>query len=198
MFRWIQKIFSKNKKEKSMYFDILVFEEDELADGSLGMKQHPENGVQASSRKELIGLYAMAGQKIKILREYGGEKPASPINAAVQNVVSSSVNAAPVPQAQRTIQQNQATQTIVQQQVQQKSPPQYYKIGDVEIKIDNGVSYQKQFVRLTDTEASNIRVVDDKTNKVVNLNNKHIEMKRWIRVETSNEDETSALEESLS
>ena len=198
MFRWIQKIFSKNKKEKSMYFDILVFEEDELADGSLGMKQHPENGVQASSRKELIGLYAMAGQKIKILREYGGEKPAGPINAAVQNVVSSSVNAAPVPQAQRTIQQNQATQTIVQQQVQQKSPPQYYKIGDVEIKIDNGVSYQKQFVRLTDTEASNIRVVDDKTNKVVNLNNKHIEMKRWIKVETSNEDETATLEESLS
>ena len=198
MFRWIQKIFSKNKKEKSMYFDILVFEEDELADGSLGMKQHPENGVQASSRKELIGLYAMAGQKIKILREYGGEKPASPINAAVQNVVSSSVNAAPVPQAQRTIQQNQVTQTVVQQPVQQKAPPQYYKIGDVEIKIDNGVSYQKQFVRLTDTEASNIRVVDDKTNKVVNLNNKHIEMKRWIKVETSNEDETATLEESLS
>jgi len=51
---------------------------------------------------------------------------------------------------------------------------------------------------LTDTEAANIRVVDDKTNKVVNLNNKHIEMKRWIRVETSNEDETAALEESLS
>lgn len=198
MFRWIQKIFSKKKKEKSMYFDILVFEEDELADGSLGMKQHPENGVQASSRKELVGLYAMAGQKIKILREYGGEKQAGPINAAVQNVVSSHVNAAPVPQAQKTMQQKPVAQAAVQQPVQQKTPPQYYKIGDVEIKIDNGVSYQKQFVRLTDTEASNIRVVDDKTNKVVNLNNKHIEMKRWIRVETSNDDETAALEESLS
>lgn len=196
MFRWIQKIFSKKQKEKSMYFDILVFEEDELADGSLGMKQHPENGVQASSRKELIGLYAMSGQKIKILREYGGEKPTGPINAAVQNVVSSQVNAAPVPQAQRSAPQPPPQQ--VAQPAPQKTAPQYYKIGDVEIKIDNGVSYQKQFVRLTDTEAANIRVVDDKTNKVVNLNNKHIEMKRWIRVETSNEDETAALEESLS
>ncbi len=181
-----------------MYFDILVFEEDELADGSLGMKQHPENGVQASSRKELVGLYAMSGQKIKILREYGGEKPTGPINAAAQNVVSSQVNAAPVPQAQRSAPKPQQPATQVVQPVQQKAAPQYYKIGDVEIKIDNGVSYQKQFVRLTDTEASNIRVVDDKTNKVVNLNNKHIEMKRWIRVETSNEDDTAALEESLS
>lgn len=181
-----------------MYFDILVFEEDELADGSLGMKQHPENGVQASSRKELVGLYAMSGQKIKILREYGGEKPAGPINAAAQNVVSSQVNAAPVPQAQRSAPQPPPQPQQVVQPAPQKTAPQYYKIGDVEIKIDNGVSYQKQFVRLTDTEAANIRVVDDKTNKVVNLNNKHIEMKRWIRVETSNEDETAALEESLS
>lgn len=179
-----------------MYFDILVFEEDELADGSLGMKQHSENGVQASSRKELVGLYAMSGQKIKILREYGGEKPIGPINAAVQNVVSSQVNAAPVPQAQRSAPQPQPQQAA--QPAPQKVAPQYYKIGDVEIKIDNGVSYQKQFVRLTDTEAANIRVVDDKTNKVVNLNNKRIEMKRWIRVETSNEDETASLEESLS
>lgn len=181
-----------------MYFDILVFEEDELADGSLGMKQHPENGVQASSRKELVGLYAMSGQKIKILREYGGEKPTGPINAAAQNVVSSQVNAAPVPQAQRSTNQPLPQPQQVAQFAQQKEAPQYYKIGDVEIKIDNGVSYQKQFVRLTDTEAANIRVVDDKTNKVLNLNNKHIEMKRWIRVETSNEDETTALEESLS
>lgn len=180
-----------------MYFDIIVFEEDELADGSLGMKQHPENGVQASSRKELIGLYAMSGQKIKILREYGGEKPSSPINASVQNVVSSQVNAAPVQQPQNPQKQAAPIQQPIQQPAQRQAP-QYYKIGDVEIKIDNGVSYQKQFVRLTDTEAANIRVVDDKTNKVINLNNRHIEMKRWIKVETTDKDETAALEESLS
>lgn len=61
MFGWIQKIFSRKKKEKHMYYDIIVFEEDELADGSMGMKQHPENGVQASSRKELVAIYGMLG-----------------------------------------------------------------------------------------------------------------------------------------
>ena len=173
-----------------MTFDILVYEEDELADGSLGMKQHPENGVQAASRKELIGLYAMSGQKIKILREYGVEKPAGPISASPTNIISSQVSAAPVPSAQLKI----PPITKVQAQV---SVPQYYKIGDVEIKIENGVSYQKQFMRLTEAEASNIRIVDDKTNRTINLKGKHIEMKRWVKVKTNAEDDTAALEEAL-
>lgn len=60
MLAWLRQLLRK-KKGRKMTFDIIVFEEDELADGSLGMKQHPENGVQASSRKELIALYAMSG-----------------------------------------------------------------------------------------------------------------------------------------
>ena len=176
-----------------MTFDIIVFEEDELPDGSLGMKQHAENGVHASSRKELVGLYAMLGQKIKILREYGNAPQQGPVSATPQNIVSSNVKAAPVQQQVPASAERPAPAAPVSAQMS----PQYYKIGDVEIKIDNGISYQKQFVRLTDAEAANIRVVDDKTNKTVNLNNKHIEMKRWIRVETSANDTTAALEESL-
>ena len=88
MLDWIKQLFRK-KKDRKMTFDILVYEEDELADGSLGLKQHPENGVQASSRQELVSLYAMSGQKIKILREYGGEKPSGPISASPTNVISS-------------------------------------------------------------------------------------------------------------
>lgn len=53
-------------------------------------------------------------------------------------------------------------------------------------------------MRLTDAEASNIRVVDDKTNRTVNLKGKHIEMKRWVKVETHSSDDIAALEESLS
>ena len=94
MLAWLKEIFRK-KKGKKMTFDIIVYEEDELADGSLGMKQHQENGVQASSRKELIALYAMSGQKIKILREYGGEKPTGPISASPTNVISSPISASP-------------------------------------------------------------------------------------------------------
>ena len=78
------------------------------------------------------------------------------------------------------------------------SKPQYFKIGEVEIKIENGISYQKQFVRLTESEASNIRVVDNKTGRVSNLNGKHLEMKKWIRVESEqSNDEVKELETAL-
>ena len=52
-------------------------------------------------------------------------------------------------------------------------------------------------MRLTEAEASNIRIVDDKTNRTINLKGKHIEMKRWVKVETNAEDDTAALEEAL-
>lgn len=78
-----------------------------------------------------------------------------------------------------------------------KAKPKYYKVGDIEIKDDNGKIYQKQWMKLSDSEASNIRVVNDKNNALVNLNGKHIEMKRWILVETSDADDSSQLEENL-
>jgi len=43
---------------------------------------------------------------------------------------------------------------------------------------------------------SNLRVINDKNNSIVNLNGKHIEMKKWVPVGLS-EDESSALEEGL-
>ena len=52
-------------------------------------------------------------------------------------------------------------------------------------------------MKLSDSEASNIRVVNDKNNALVNLNGKHIEMKSWILVETSDADDSSQLEENL-
>ena len=78
-----------------------------------------------------------------------------------------------------------------------KAKSKYYKVGDIEIKDDNGKIYQKQWMKLSDSEASNIRVVNDKNNALVNLNGKHIEMKRWILVETSDADDSSQLEENL-
>ena len=91
----------------------------------------------------------------------------------------------------------QQAPVIPQQAIQQQSQPQYYRIGDIEIKIENGQSYQKQFVKLTESEARNIRIVDDKTNRVVNLNGKHIEMKKWILVQPSTTDEVDSLEQNL-
>ena len=52
-------------------------------------------------------------------------------------------------------------------------------------------------MKLSDSEAANIRVINDKNNALVNLNGKHLEMKRWILVETSDSDGCSQLEENL-
>ena len=73
----------------------------------------------------------------------------------------------------------------------------YCRLSVEDIKDDNGKIYQKQWMKLSDSEASNIRVVNDKNNALVNLNGKHIEMKRWILVETSDADDSSQLEENL-
>lgn len=66
--------------------------------------------------------------------------------------------------------------------------PKFYNIGGIEIKNDNGAIYQKQWVRLSNEEASNFRIVNDKNNMIVNLTGKHIEARKWILVEDSGND----------
>ena len=51
-------------------------------------------------------------------------------------------------------------------------------------------------MKLTEAEASNIRIVNDKSNSIVNLSGKHIEMKKWILVNRT-EDDVASLEENL-
>ena len=102
-----------------------------------------------------------------------------------------------VPMQQTAVQHTPQIQQNVQQpqvaQVRQK--PKYYKVGDIELKDDNGKIYQKQWLRLTDAEASNFRIINDKTNSIFNLKDRHIEMKKWVQVDST--DETTDLEESL-
>lgn len=52
-------------------------------------------------------------------------------------------------------------------------------------------------MKLTESEASNFRIINDKNNGIVSLAGKHIEMKKWILVENTAEDESTALEENM-
>ena len=90
------------------------------------------------------------------------------------------------------------TQQVVQQPIAvqptlEKQKPKIVTIGDIEVKYDGDKVYQKQWMKLTPTEASNFRVVVDSTNKIVNLNGKHIEAKRWTLIEekTSSQEDDS-------
>lgn len=136
--------------------------------------------IEASSKKDLQEFgekLALCKQTFKIVR------------------VLDDVPVAPQMQQQQPIQQN------VQQQIQVQQPlvkrkPKYYKIGSIEIKDDNGKIYQKQWLKLTDEEMSNFRIVNNKTNAIVTLKDKSIEMKKWVLVETT-EDTSATLEENM-
>jgi len=61
----------------------------------------------------------------------------------------------------------------------------------VQIKYDGDKVYQKQWIRLTDQEAANFRVVNATTNKTVSMAGKAIEARRWVLVEDAQIDDDS-------
>jgi hypothetical protein len=146
--------------------------------------------IEASSKKELDDFgaqLALCNQIFKIVRVLDDVPQAKPIQ-----------NIAPQQTQQNNIQNNtkQHTEQTVEQHIE-KRKPKFFKIGNIEIKDDNGKIYQKQWLKLTDEEMSNFRIVNNKNNAVVNLKDKSIEMKRWVLVESS-EDTTSSLEKEIS
>lgn len=217
MFKWIKKILRMDNKEEQNQanvqqsqgdvwpegreFELEVF--DMTIDDRTG-KQIPQRVsysqpviVKAFSKDELNGklqLYRTCDQIARIVREIPGKLAPLSEQKVQQPVPPSAQAGLPFP-----AQPNQTAKSAPQAPLQAVpvQQPQYFKIGDIEIKIENGQSYQKQFVALTEAEAKNIRVVDDKTNRVINLNGKHIEMKKWIQVQSTSTDELSALEQNL-
>lgn len=159
-------------------FEIEVYDEDLQDNGRVVMKPRGRQTATAGSAKELVDIFTKCGQKIKILREI--TKPSSDNQIQPQIGRPTQINQMPqMPQIQKQFQQVRPQQ----QEISNSHPPKYYKIGDIEIKNDNGRIYQRQWVRLTDTEAGTLRIINTKTNKIVSMTDKHIEMKRWILVE---------------
>lgn len=168
-------------------FEIQVLNEDVQDDGTIRYKpQHYDEPVviQASSKEEFMEIvqnFKECGQQIKIIREI------TPAKAVSQQPFSDSFNSTPQSIAR-------STRLMLPPDIKQK--PRIFKIGDIEVKDDNGVLYQKQWVTLTPKEAASIRIVSDTNNKIVDLKGKHIEMRRWIKVENV-ENETDGLEKDL-
>lgn len=78
-----------------------------------------------------------------------------------------------------------------------KPKPKIVTIGDMQVKYDGDTVYQRQWVKLNATEASNFRVVSDASNKIIPMAGKHLEAKRWIRVEETSEDGVDDVVESI-
>lgn len=153
--------------------------------------------VKAKTREELettLKMYEMTGQKVKVIREIGSRTVSTP-QAPVPQVSQASVPQMPNLQLDASKPQPSIV-TASAPIIVTQTKPRFFKIGDVDVKDDNGKIFQKQWMKLTDSEASNIRIVNDKNNQLVNLVGKHIEMKRWVMIENSNSS-TDELEENL-
>ena len=139
--------------------------------------------IEAGSKKELDDIAAkfkLCKQRMKIVRVLDDDGNAVPLKQAFAQQAQ-----APT-QVQQQVPQ---VQTVVQQASVIKQKPRFYSVGGIEIKDDNGKIYQKQWMKLSEKEAQNFRLVNDANNKIASMNGKHLEMKRWVAVETSNEDD---------
>ena len=182
-------------------FELEVFEEDlDTPSGWKKVRYDKPLIVEVTSLKELqdkLALYKDCGQMAKVVREI--DPPTKEQIVAQQQATLAVQQQMHAPIAQAAPQQVAIQQPILQAAPQpiQVRKPKYYKVGDIEIKDDNGKIYQKQWMKLTDTEASNFRLVSDKNNAIASMNGKHLEMKKWVLVQNSEEDESTQLEESM-
>ena len=151
--------------------------------------------VEATSPRDLkekLEMYKQCGQLAKVVREI--DPPVARLTAQPQvfEAPEEKTEEADVPQQSVSVHPKAiAPKPDFHREVK------YYKVGDIEIKDDNGTLYQKQWMKLTESEASNFRIINDKNNGIVSLAGKHIEMKKWILVENTAEDESTALEENM-
>ena len=183
-------------------FELEVFEEDlDTLSGWKKVRYDKPLIVEVTSPKELqdkLALYKDCGQMAKVVREI--DPPTKEQIVAQQQATLAVQQKMQAPIVQAASQQVAIQQPILQAAPQhiQARKPKYYKVGDIEIKDDNGKIYQKQWMKLTNTEASNFRLVSDKNNAIASMNGKHLEMKKWVLVQNSEEDESTQLEESMS
>ena len=171
----------KRKFEIEVYDEIQVGENIDNIQLQKVVMEHPVI-IEAGSKKELDDIAAkfkLCKQRMKIIRVLDDDGNSVPLKQAF----------AQQEQALTQVQQ-QVTQTVVQQASVIKQKPRFYSVGGIEIKDDNGKIYQKQWMKLSQKEAQNFRLVNDTNNKIASMNGKHLEMKRWVAVETSNEDDS--------
>lgn len=161
--------------------------------------------VEVANKQELVDLqqrYALCDQKMKIIREIDPfddndnesvksskipqNNQAIPVcaNALMSEKNNSSIQHNPPVQNQSVESYPSVVQKPSTIQVAISRPkPKIVTIGDMQVKYDGDKVYQRQWVKLNSNEASNFRVVNDSNNKIISMNGKHIECKKWVIVE---------------
>ena len=206
-------------KKRKHKLEIQVYEADytDVPDGSppkwRPVRSDPALGgggpviVEVADKRELTEVqkqYAMCDQKIKVIREidpFDDVKPAPSAipqnNQAIPVDINTLQQGAVRPESaaySHVLQQRTESQQLVTKESIVRPKPKIVTIGDMQVKYDGDKVYQKQWVKLNSNEATNFRIVNDSNNKIVPLNGKHIECKRWVIVEEdSNEPEEDVM-----
>lgn len=137
--------------------------------------------------------------KVQMNTGYGGTglMKVSPEEQAAMDKVLNNTNSTPIPTL--TPPQSPEPQKKVEQVYRPVPPPveiikdspKYFSIGGIKCKMENGKFYQKQWMKISEEEASEIRIVSDKNNKICPMTNKHFEVLKWVLTEDSeNKDNT--------
>ena len=191
-------IDERKKNVRLRKFEIQVFNEDLQDDGTVQLKPEKTDRaivLEVATPEELkmaLQQYRMCGQIAKIVREID-----PPPQDVAPTQTQQLATAAPVPnvQCQPVVVQPVSSRsdglqtcTVATALPQLKTKPKIVTIGDMQVKYDGDKVYQRQWVKLNATEAANFRVVHDSSNKIMSMTGKHIEAKRWVRVEETSED----------
>lgn len=156
-----------------------------------------ENGVCASSPQELIGLYEMSDEKIRILAEVPntGDVETIPIveknddgSLTIIDVVPVAAPNGPVPEQQPAPLFLDSTTLPVSHfssgptpppVVIQNTAPKFFTDNGTEYKTVEGHLYKKTWVNVN---MDYYRIVNDKTNKIVNLVGKTVQTLDWVEI----------------
>lgn len=162
-----------------------------------------------TSKNELINLYSMTGQKIRIISETDDTSPSMNQNmdpsmlppdvaktlikdkdgniafSSNQTEQSTKIEEKPA------VQHYSAPTVVSHPQIKKSEPPKYFSISGIECKLDNGKVYQKQWVKLLGNEANNYRLISDSSNKEISMQGKHLEVLKWVSVENESDADTT-------
>lgn len=208
MIKWFNSLF-KRKKKMAKKFDIVVYD---IGENGSRMNPQPQNGVMAPSRQDVYEMFEACGQQVEIQREYEddqsknyGKFDPSKLKTDYQqggpleckshmdsNLPKEVMDAVLNPTAKTTSNQPPQNTTVTNTTVpplKMNEPPKYFTVGGMKCKIENGKVYQKQWLRISDDEMSEIRIVSDKNNKICPLKDKHIEILKWVQTEDSESSE---------
>ena len=190
-------IDERKRNTRLRKFELQIFNEDLQDDGTVQLK--PEKSeratiVEVASPEELkmvLQQYRMCGQVAKIVREIDPPPPPS------QNSQTTLPNTQYQPVAFQSVSTRNDGPQMAVAQASPKTKPKIVTIGDMQVKYDGDKVYQRQWVKLNATEAANFRVVHDSSNKIMPMTGKHIEAKRWVRVEETSEDNVDDVVEAI-